>query len=80
VEKTGARRIVRWSASDGETAEILRTARLPYWSQNGVGDERLREALGLPPLPPVAAAPEATRAAGDAAGPGGTPEPATPAR
>jgi hypothetical protein len=57
VEKGGAHRILRWSASDGETAELLRTARLPYWNLNGVGDERWREELGLPPLGPVTASP-----------------------
>lgn len=52
VEQSGAKRIVAWTANDGEHAEILRTARLPYWSLNGPGGETHREELGLPLSPP----------------------------
>lgn len=52
VEQTGMKRIVAWTANDGEHAEILRTARLPYWSLHGPGEETYREQLGLPVTPP----------------------------
>ena len=51
VEQSGQKRIVAWAANDGEHAEILNTARLPYWSLNGPGGESYREQLGLPVSP-----------------------------
>jgi len=57
VEQRGARRIVAWTASDGERATLLRSERLPYWQLNGPGDESHRESLGLPRTP--GAAPDA---------------------
>ena len=57
VEQTGAKRIVAWSANDGEHAEILQTARLPYWALHDPGNESYREQLGLPASPTQAASP-----------------------
>ena len=54
VEQRGARRILAWTASDGERATLLRTERLPYWQLNGPGDEQHRESLGLPRAPGAA--------------------------
>ncbi len=51
VEQGGQRRILAWTASDGERATLLRTERLPYWALHGPGDERYRESLGLPRTP-----------------------------
>ena len=48
VELQPPRRVVRWVTSDGEEAELLRTARLPYWKLNRVGDEKYREQIGVP--------------------------------
>jgi hypothetical protein len=47
VEKASPRRILGWTTSDGETARILKTARLPYWQLHGPGDEKYLEQLGL---------------------------------
>lgn len=47
VEKAEPRRVLGWETSTGETAEILRTERLPYWTLNRRGDERYRQSLGL---------------------------------
>lgn len=49
VERETPRRVLAWSESDGERAELLKTARLPYWQLNRPGDERHRQALGLDP-------------------------------
>jgi hypothetical protein len=62
VEQGGARRIVAWTASDGERATLLRTERLPYWQLHGPGDERHRESLGLPRTPGAPLEPSAPAA------------------
>jgi|GEM_PF-74061 len=57
VERDHPRRILGWTTSAGEEAELLATERLPYWRLNQLGDESYREALGLSPegiLPPGA--------------------------
>lgn len=46
VEKAAPRRVLGWTTSDGESAQILKTARLPYWQLHGVGDEKYLEQLG----------------------------------
>lgn len=59
VERALPRRIVSWSASDGEEMRLLGTSRLAYWQLNHNGEERLRQELGLAPtlaLPPERAA------------------------
>jgi len=57
VEQTAAKRVVAWTANDGEHGEILRTARLPYWGLNDPGNESYREQLGLPEAPTQGPAP-----------------------
>ncbi|TVR50823.1 MAG: hypothetical protein EA421_16605 [Gemmatimonadales bacterium] len=55
VEEAAPRRILGWETSTGEVAELLTTERLAYWSLNRLGDEGVREELGLSPegfLPP----------------------------
>jgi hypothetical protein len=47
VEKASPHRVLGWTTSDGDSAQILKTARLPYWQLHGVGDERYLEQLGL---------------------------------
>ena len=47
VERDLPRRILGWSTSTGEEAELLATERLAYWELNRPGDESWREALGL---------------------------------
>ncbi len=52
VETAAPHRIIRWARSDGVEAELLSSERLKYWQQNGPGDERLLERLGLRPRGP----------------------------
>jgi hypothetical protein len=55
VERDPPRRILGWTTSTGDEAELLATRRLAYWTFNALGDEGYREALGLSPhglLPP----------------------------
>lgn len=47
IEKAAPRRVLGWATSDGESASILKTARLPYWELHDVGDETYLEQLGL---------------------------------
>ncbi len=47
VETGGAHRVMRWEGSDGEVALIKKTARLPYWTLNHLGDEKFLSKLGL---------------------------------
>jgi hypothetical protein len=47
VERDPPRRVLGWTTSTGETAELLSTERLAYWELNRPGDESWREALGL---------------------------------
>ncbi len=49
VEKAFPRRILAWRTSNGESAILLRTARLSYWQLNHVGEETYRRKLGLTP-------------------------------
>lgn len=52
VERAAPHRIVRWSCSDGEHAELLGSDRLAYWELNHPGDEAALAKLGLTPRPP----------------------------
>ena len=52
VERAAPRRIVRWSCSDGEHAELLGSDRLVYWELNAPGGEAALAKLGLRPRPP----------------------------
>ena len=47
VEKAAPRRVLGWTTSDGETARLLKTARLPYWALHEPGDEKYLAALGM---------------------------------
>ncbi len=47
VERAYPRRIIRYTVSDGEKAELLGSTRLPYWDLNGLGKEALLEKVGL---------------------------------
>lgn len=49
TETAEPHRIIRWSCSDGEKAELLASTRLPYWQMNGAGGEAALEQLGLKP-------------------------------
>lgn len=54
VERAYPRRIVRYTVSDGEKAELVGSARLPYWALNGPGQETALEKIGLRARPPKA--------------------------
>jgi hypothetical protein len=47
IEKAPPHRVLGWTASDGEVARLLKTARLPYWQLHGPGDEKYLAQLGL---------------------------------
>jgi hypothetical protein len=47
VETAAPRRVLGWVASTGDTADLLSTDRLAYWSLNAPGEELFRERLGL---------------------------------
>lgn len=50
IEAEGARRIVRWRSTDGETGEIMASKRLPYWKLNAKAGESELAGLGLKPV------------------------------
>jgi len=47
VEAAAPWRIVGWTRGDGESAELLGSSRMPYWSLNGPEGEAKLEELGL---------------------------------
>ncbi|MFN7142786.1 MAG: hypothetical protein ACK4YP_03350, partial [Myxococcota bacterium] len=47
VETAAPHRIVAWSSTAGETAELRGSDRLPYWQLNKPGDETERARVGL---------------------------------
>lgn len=49
TETAAPNRVVRWSCSDGENAELLASDRLAYWQLNGPGGEAALAKLGLKP-------------------------------
>ena len=51
VERDAPHRIIRWSCSDGEHAELLGSDRLVYWEMNAPGGEKALAKLGLSPRP-----------------------------
>lgn len=69
VERAPPRRILGWTTSDGERAELVRSERLAYWRLNRRGDEARREEMGLSPEGPVPPAADPARPGG---APGGT--------
>lgn len=52
TEVAAPKRVVKWSCSDGEKAELLASDRLPYWQMNGPGGEAALAKLGLVPRAP----------------------------
>lgn len=52
VEATPPHRIVSWTHSEGESAELLKLERLKYWEMNGPGLESQLSRLGLGTRPP----------------------------
>lgn len=49
IEVAPPHRVIRWSTSDGEVAEMVGSERIPYWSLHGPGDEENLTRLGLRP-------------------------------
>lgn len=49
VEANFPHRVIAWQSSDGERAELIASARLPYWKMNGPGFERELSKFGLTP-------------------------------
>lgn len=52
VEHAAPHRLLRWTCSTGERAELLKAARMPYWQMHGAGGESALSKLGLEPRPP----------------------------
>ncbi|MGZ3427712.1 MAG: hypothetical protein ACXVCV_13735 [Polyangia bacterium] len=54
VEEAAPHRLLAWKSSSGESARILGSARLPYWTMHDNGGEKALKLLGLVPqaLPP----------------------------
>src|SRR5438270_967860 len=54
VEEAQPHRLLAWKSSSGESARILGSARLPYWTMHDNGGEKALKLLGLVPqaLPP----------------------------
>lgn len=48
IEVPAPHRIIGWSCTDGEKAQLTGSFRSPYWQKNRNGDEQLREKLGIP--------------------------------
>lgn len=53
AETDGARRVIKWTRDDGQSAELLRSTRLPYWQLHDEGHERHLQDLGLHIRPPA---------------------------
>jgi hypothetical protein len=51
VERGNEGRILKWQASSGEKAELIRSARMKYWELNGPGGQAELSKLGLKPRP-----------------------------
>ena len=52
VETAVPRRVIRWQTSEGETAELLGSARMKYWQLNREGGEEALKRLGISRRPP----------------------------
>lgn len=52
TETAAPNRVVRWTCSDGEKADLLASDRLAYWQLNGPGGEAALSKLGLRPRAP----------------------------
>ena len=51
VEQAAPHRIVRWTTSDGQKAELVRSKRMPYWQLNGNADVEALGEIGLEARP-----------------------------
>lgn len=51
IERAGAKRLVKWTVSDGEKGELLGADRLAYWQMNGPGFETQLKKIGLTARP-----------------------------
>ena len=51
VEQAVPNRILRWETSDGESARLIKSARMKYWQMNQPGGESALALLGLKPRP-----------------------------
>ena len=51
VERAHPHRIVKWTRSDGEQAELLAAERMTYWQMNREGFEQALSKIGLSPRP-----------------------------
>jgi hypothetical protein len=51
IEEAAPQRVLRWELAGGESAQLIRSARLAYWQLNAQGGERHLEQLGLVPRP-----------------------------
>ena len=49
VEQAPPNRILRWESTEGESARLIRSARLKYWQMNQPGGESALSMLGLKP-------------------------------
>ncbi|NNE42626.1 MAG: hypothetical protein HKN12_00320 [Gemmatimonadetes bacterium] len=52
VENAPARRLIRWNRSDGVTAQLVKSERIPYWQMNGNRFQEDLSRIGLSPRPP----------------------------
>ena len=52
IERSGARRLLRWEFSSGEKGTLIKSARMKYWDLKGKGGEAALQQLGLIPRPP----------------------------
>jgi len=52
TERAEPHRLLQWTCSDGERAQLLGSERLKYWELNAPGGEAWLEKLGLQPRPP----------------------------
>ncbi len=51
TERSAPYRVIRWSRPEGESASLIKSARLPYWKLNGPGGEKELAQIGLTPRP-----------------------------
>ena len=53
VEADAPHRVIKWTRTDGISAELVGSKRLPYWSLNSEGHEQHLKDIGLKPRPPL---------------------------
>jgi hypothetical protein len=52
IERTGARRLLRWEFSTGEKGTLIKSARMKYWDLKKKGGEEALRQIGIIPRPP----------------------------